>query len=454
MVQYRLICAVLPIIEPQIARFKVMSTRILLISSYDSFFATSTLLVEHFERQNAQVELAVVSIRPGQITTRQLHQAKDKEMLKSVKRVTFDQLADPVFLRQYDGYVLSADGPTCKRIFLRLAGCHFGSKKSDLVKRPAIMVLYPGLVFRFCYDGFAARGPADFIWLNCQKDLDDYQRLTDELSLPCNGRLFGVAPILNDIGQHVAPVQSKHETRRRKIVFFDQVVIPRSRVERELLALGLVRLARRYPEDELIIKPRTKLGERTIHAFSQRLHIANLVTKFSTSADRNISIRYESAQALLQEAHLCLTLSSTVAAEAIHKGVKTAIISDFGFNDDFGLHYFLGSGLTTSLADIDLDALPEVNEAWAAKYLGDPKNVIEALSDEYVALCRRSRNTGLPPFQITPWYGSESILNSLKESYTEDTIAVAWYRRPLKSLWIRTLSHLFVRSGNLGRWLR
>src|SRR3546814_16438616 len=67
----------------------------------------------------------------------------------------------------------------------------------------------------------------------------------------------------------------------------------------------------------------------------------------------NLEIVSQPASNLLGMASHCLTVCSTVAAEAIHARIPTVLIGDFGAHDDYGMEYFYGSGLIKNFADIE-----------------------------------------------------------------------------------------------------
>src|SRR3546814_6383389 len=67
----------------------------------------------------------------------------------------------------------------------------------------------------------------------------------------------------------------------------------------------------------------------------------------------------------------CLTVCSTVAAEALHARIPTVLIGDFGAHDDYGMEYFYGSGLIKNFADIEFPFVLVPRQAWLERYLAD-----------------------------------------------------------------------------------
>src|SRR5665647_1676141 len=89
---------------------------------------------------------------------------------------------------------------------------------------------------------------------------------------------------------------------------------------------------------------------------------------------------------VLNHTDLLVTVSSTAAAESIHRGVPTAVLTDFGIRESLGNAYFLGSGCLTSFDDLELGAAPTADDRWARRHgLGAtvdrlPSRVAELLS--------------------------------------------------------------------------
>ncbi|MCZ4088855.1 hypothetical protein O3W52_01850 [Ensifer psoraleae] len=72
----------------------------------------------------------------------------------------------------------------------------------------------------------------------------------------------------------------------------------------------------------------------------------------------------------------------------MHAGVPTALIGDFGAYDDYGLHYFYGSGLIRTFAELDFPFEGMANADWRSRYVGDPNQTVEHLAEEAVRLAR------------------------------------------------------------------
>ncbi|QUS54887.1 DUF6716 putative glycosyltransferase [Pseudovibrio brasiliensis] len=395
---------------------------------------TGSNLVHHFKRRNTHCQIAILKIKPNQIARRQVFEAIGRE---DCLRFTFSQLTDPQIFNQFDGVVLALDGPSCKRVFVRL------SKYEG--PRPAILTLYPGLVFRYDYDGFAARAPADLVWLNCANDLAKYKGLRDSVAAENNGRNFGIATLLDPSDLKIKCNQSSLKNSINKtVVFFEQVAIPKNKVDRESLVKILFNIAVNNPDYTLIIKPRMMKTEKTVHNLKSSLHIENLIKDTKREKPDNVKISYSSANQLLKECDVCLTISSTVAIEAIHQNTHVAILNDFGFHDDDGVHYFLGSNLISSANDLQLNEMRKPDITWLKSHITNPNKTIEHLVDEFLELAEVGKTSGLPPIQISPWLGSKQHIAELRKlNIDDDSLALGWYRYPVRKWITKKLSQLY-----------
>ena len=232
------------------------------------------------------------------------------------------------------------------------------------------------------------RSASDLLWLNCRSDVTAYREMCEAFGMDGkNARLFGVAPLLQR-------VERETDVDDGPIVFFEQAVIPLYLDERFFLAEQLVRLAMRFPQRQFVVKPRTAGKDATLHQTWGP--IGPLLEKASEQcggSPGNLSLTSEKASSLLSRASHCLTVCSTVSAEAIHAGVPTAIIGDFGAHDDYGLHYFFRSGLIRTFAELNFPFAVEPNQDWLAAHISDPNQTIEALVDEALQMAREPRRT-------------------------------------------------------------
>ncbi|TYC67344.1 hypothetical protein FMN63_14795 [Stappia sp. BW2] len=332
--------------------------RVLALAGYDSFLNTVRLIAPHFEKQGASVEFALVSARKKkQISVEQI---TELGFSKPIPAVTIKDLCQSGDILSYDIVLACLEGMSTRHLFHYLED--IGSA------RPLVICVYPGLVLRYAFDGFSMRTPADQLWLNCKRDVEAYSAMCEAFGQDSsNARLFGNASLLDKVERLPGADDAG------PVVFFEQAVIPRYYYERKFMVKQLFGLARRYSQKEFLIKARATGRKATLHRTWHAIdHLFQEVSKSGDEIPGNIRLTEERAPSLLARASHCLTISSTVAVEAIHAEIPTTLISDFGAHDDYGLQYFYGSGLLRNFEQVDLQTPPRVSQKWREKFACDP----------------------------------------------------------------------------------
>ena len=352
--------------------------RVLALASYDSFLNTASLIAPHFEREGCEFEYALVRARANaQITPEQV---AGLALGSPVRWITIEDLCGSAEAARYDIILSCLEGLSTRRLVHHLAP--LGEK------RPLVISVYPGLVLRYPFDGYSMRTASDLVWMNCKSDLLAFQSMCKAFGVDDRGaRIFGIAPLLQ-------PIERDAAAEDGPVVFFEQAIIPRYHDERLFLAEQFVLLAKRHPQIDFIVKPRT-MGKdatlhRTWHAIEPLMHEA---AERQGGWPANLSLSSEKASALLARASHCLTVSSTVATEAIHAGVPTTIIGDFGAHDEYGLSYFFGSGLIRNFSDMVLPSALEPNPDWLSLYMANPKETISELVQEAIRMAAEPRQS-------------------------------------------------------------
>ncbi|POF34343.1 DUF6716 putative glycosyltransferase [Roseibium marinum] len=386
--------------------------KVLALAGYDSFLNTARLIAPYFEKHGASVEFGIVKARSKtQITERQVAEMGIERL---VQNIDIRRFCEEGRFRDYDIILSCLEGLSSRRIFYYLA-------QHD-EKRPFVISLYPGLLLRNAYEGHAARAPADRIWLNCRRDLQAYQAMCRSFGMDgSNARLFGLASVLEKVER--MPVVD----RNGPVVFFEQAVIPRFYEERKYMVEALCDLARRYPDRSFLIKARASGKQATLHSAWHAIDkLLDEVASEEKGVPDNIQMTGETATQLLSCASCCLTVTSTVAVEAIHAGVPTALVSDIGASDDYGLQYFYGSNLLTGLEQLDLDNVSAPDPDWLLTHTHDPYKVIEDLVQD----CIENAKTG----QLDHWsrsiaMGSMGIQKTLLQPDPEYFLSQGYKKR-------------------------
>ncbi|WP_206543758.1 DUF6716 putative glycosyltransferase, partial [Aeromonas veronii] len=235
-----------------------------------------------------------------------------------------------------------------------------------LIKRlsstPGGVTFFSGFIGRDEYS-ILARANADLILFNCKADYEKYLSLGQELRFSTdNAYCFGYPQLIG-----LRHVSFEH---REDICFFEQVIVPATFSERCYLLKKLINLANAFPDRRIWIKPRCKPGGRTIH--KQKWHLERLRKLLGIRLPDNLCFTYEPVEQLLSRTALCLTISSTVAIEALARGIPTVIISDFGVRRDIHTASFVGSGCLATIDQVIAGYQPKPNQEWLDDYVKIP----------------------------------------------------------------------------------
>ncbi len=389
--------------------------RVLGVAGYDSFLRAAGKIARIFADGGAEVEFALLSTRQDQISESQV---RAEALPFPIHPHQMDTLLADGLLERYDVVLLALEGASSRNFFLRLA--ELGDD------RPLVVSFYPGIVLRYPFDGLSSRSPADVLWLNSDEDLASYREMCASFGVSAdNASVFGIPHLLSRIERSGAA--------DGPVVFFEQTVIPRAIEDRTFLASGLIDLARRHPDRQVIVKPRHRVEDFTLH--KARVHIEPLISDLAAGSGgmpRNLTISHEPASALLARASLCLTISSTVAIEAVNAGVPTAIIGDFGAHDDSGIHYFYGSNLIRCMAMIDPAEPPVVDPQWARRRVVDPLPTAPQAVARVTSAAQQARNEPLPPIRVSPLYFSSERQADLLAKHGPDRISSRSYQNDSK----------------------
>jgi hypothetical protein len=181
--------------------------------------------------------------------------------------------------------------------------------------------------------------------------------------------------------------------RRFTVCFATQPSVPPRRHERRYLLERAAQHAILHPERDVLVKLRSRPEEQTTHV--ERHHFTHLPVE----QPPNLEFVYGAMCDVLDRTDLCVTISSTAALEAMHRGIPTAVLTDMGIRETLGNHQFLGSGTLVSWTDLDEGALPVADPDWLARHGGghtDPYGAVRARLTELAAA------QALPPLQM--WY--------------------------------------------------
>jgi hypothetical protein len=277
-----------------------------------------------------------------------------------------------------DVLILALPGDACQAVFHALAA------QWSRPQRPVLVTGYVGVVYERVVEGLLNRVGSDVVLANSPHDVE---RFTTVL------RAFDLDPQLV-VPTSLAFLAPRGATEGTSLTFATQPGVPSSRADRHYLVERLAAFAATHPERDVVIKVRARAGEQLTHP--EPYPYLAMIEKL---ADRPRNLRVESGPMSQTLAHtgLLVTVSSTAAVEAIHQGIPTAVLTDFGIREELGNTYFIESGCLVSFDDLDAGALPQADPEWARRNgLGEPSTSV------FPARIAELRAAELPP--VAPFY--------------------------------------------------
>ncbi len=269
-------------------------------------------------------------------------------------------------------------------------------------RRPLVISGYVGVVYEKHTEGLLLRAGSDLILANSPSDADEFRRLLAGAGADPDAVLETVLPFLGrseSAVPHDGPLT---------VTFATQPGVPGTRAARELVLRRLIRHATLHPDREVLIKVRSQLGEVTTHPESHPYQ--QLGARLGIERPGNLQVVHGNMGEVLDRTDLLVTVSSTAAVEAMHRGVPTAILTDFGIKERLGNHYFIGSGCLASFSDLDDGALPVADPEWAwSRGLG-PSDAV----DRARAVLAQKLAEDIRP-RLRPFYGMDNAPGMLPD---------------------------------------
>jgi hypothetical protein len=369
--------------------------KIVHLSTFDSFLRANKILSDYFGSKGVEVTHIILDVRMDQISNDQIG-----EILEGYEHQTLkiQEAIDLLTKMEFEWIILSAENRTCRRFFDLFSRARFDGA------RPLVATIYPGILFRYHYDGFSARSPADLVLLNSRADCRNYRQLASALALD-SGECFELGPITS-IGSSCF----KRNEGSDLVVFFDQPSVPSSKVEKMYIFEQLSILADSHPKFRFGVKLRISPNQTTLHKGGHRtLDYLDEFNKGLASGRRKLELVSGSAREVISDAHLCLSVSSTALVEAISCGVPSVAITDFGIDEDYGGNFFVGSGICRSLDELNLVDLPALDDAWRVENLPDVDGRLRELYLKMQELYAEHEKSPFVVRGIHPAYGSKNF---------------------------------------------
>lgn len=228
---------------------------------------------------------------------------------------------------------------------------------AKLPKRPVVVVGYVGVVYERIVEGLLLRAGADAIVANSPADLERFRSVFSGLGSSTESLVLSQLPFLR-------PSQPRSNPRFT-VTFAGQPGVPKTRGHRRYLVERLAEHAATHPERDVLIKLRSLPGERAAH--TELYPYDEILRGFGADRPPNLKLVGGEMGKVLDRTDLLITVSSTAAVEAIHRGITTAVLTDFGISESLGNAYFIGSGCLDSFDSLDAGAAPQADPEWAQR---------------------------------------------------------------------------------------
>ncbi|SHG62648.1 hypothetical protein SAMN05443575_2411 [Jatrophihabitans endophyticus] len=267
----------------------------------------------------------------------------------------------------------------------------------DRPTRPVVVTGYVGLVYEKIIDGLVNRAGADLVLANCDADAARFADVFADLGADPKSVVATALPFLGGAPYDAAQARQRHPFT---LTFVTQPGVPQQEAERRHVLEQAAAYGRRHPDHAVVVKLRARVGDRTTHV--EPFHFEALLPP--EELPPNLTFAYGAMDAVLDRTDLCVTVSSTAAIEAMHRGIPTALLTDYGIRESLGNQLFVGSGAMTSWPSLLRGELPVTRPEWAAAH-----GVVVG-PDSYTAAADRlgelvAKRAELPP--LRPWLDEE-----------------------------------------------
>jgi len=335
-----------------------MKKKILLIASYDSFLRSGIEIAKTIS--NADIEIKIRTTVSNQLSEDQLKNIFQNK----VYNYSFFYLNDykNIDFNKYDIIILSAGNGFMKPFFE-----FYMSNKRINRSKIITMSLFPGVIFGDI-NSIVARINSDILLCNNKMDYEVSNKIKKVWKLNTTILHYGF-PVIKDIKSNT----------KENIYFFEQVKIPNTYVDRMFILRKLIDYAFENPNETIYIKPRVSKKEKTVHI--NKYPMEKLLRDYQKNAPipSNLFFTYQSIDECFSKTKLAITMSSTVAFEAMYNNIPVAIISDFGIRNEFANKDFLDSGCMISFSDLN-KIIPKVNQSWYNSMVDFPKDRVFLLN--------------------------------------------------------------------------
>lgn len=249
----------------------------------------------------------------------------------------------------------AATGPVVSELFSKLL------RTGDKAARPAALIsALPGLAYPATAKGWAYRRSADAFIVHSLTEAREFTRIATQETGHRPEILVSRFPFLQSAG-----IPQQHPGKIDTVVFAAQAKVPVQRTERLRILLALEAVARLNPGLRVIVKLRAQAGEPQTHAEAHPYDaLWQELVSDPTFVHGNVEFMTGAMAPVLAPGSALLTVSSTAALEAVDRGLRVLVLTDFGLNDEMLNSVFHGSGVLGTLGDLAQLGFRFPDRAW------------------------------------------------------------------------------------------
>lgn len=225
--------------------------------------------------------------------------------------------------------------------------------------RPIMVAGYVGVVYEKVIEGLLLRGGYDIVLANSAHDARRFRQVFDGVGIEAASIVETTLPFLAPRHERPAAAAADPFT----LTFAGQPGVPGSYAHRGYLVDRLIEHAGLHPQRSVRIKLRSVPGERVTHP--EPYPYEAILRRAGERVPANVTTMLGDMGDVLASTDLLVTVSSTAALEAMHQGVATVVLTDFGIRESLGNAHFVGSGCLGSFDDIDDGFAPLAHPGWA-----------------------------------------------------------------------------------------
>lgn len=390
--------------------------RIVSFSDSESYLKWACALLSTLDGVEAHVVLIDNPIlpTPEQVDHALVGSAWEGQTIPIISRA---EVASTIESHRADIVLAAATGPVVAQVYASAHG---------ISPRPALVSGLPGMGLPARPKGMNYRRLGDAFIAHSKFEQDEYERVSAETRVPTEV-LLGRLPMLRSTTIPEAATTVSSENPPQLLVFAAQAKVPVAREDRIAIIRALAEFAHRHPGSRAVVKARSRPGEQETHHEQFPFHelLAELQGA-GVPGSADMELGFGPMSDFLVPGAALVTVSSTAALESVDRGLPTALISDFGFDEDLLNEVFRDSGATATLDEIAQGRIPFPTPEWLRANYFHPVDSTLRKGLELLAL--RARERQLPTMRKAVWKQKRMLARAEVRTFAPDVVIRA-YRR-------------------------